>query len=90
MVKDAVVHPVTATDLSSPDFEFMPPASYELIDWLSSKYPERSIRKGQTLEDAHRYAGARELVDRLIEQRAEEIALAPSVDSGAKRRKRGS
>lgn len=90
MAKDAQMRPATSSDISSDSFEFMPSTSYELIDWLSEQYPARSIRKGQTLEDAHRDAGARELVERLIEQREEEINLAQSVDRGTKRRRRGS
>lgn len=34
-----------------------------LIDYLNALFPPRCIRKGESLEDAHRYAGARELID---------------------------
>jgi hypothetical protein len=86
---EARMVPAKSSDLSSEDFEFMPSSAYELIDWLSERYPARPIRKGQSLEDAHREAGARELIDRLILQRSEEMDRAQSVDLGTKRRRRG-
>ena len=38
----------------------------ELLRELNATFPARCIRKGETLEDAHRYAGKRELIDYLI------------------------
>lgn len=38
----------------------------ELVEVLNLHYPPKCIQPGETLEDAHRYAGKRELVDFLI------------------------
>jgi len=46
MAKDAQTLPIKSSDISSDSQEFLPTSSYELIDWLSSKYPARPIRKG--------------------------------------------
>ena len=44
----------------------------ELISLLDTAYPNQCIRPGETLESAHRYAGARDLIDELIATLAEE------------------
>ena len=44
----------------------IPPLATELITILDKAIPPRCIRKGESLEDAHRYAGKRELVDMLL------------------------
>lgn len=51
----------------------LPTYSTDLIDELARLYPERCIRRGESLEEAHRYAGKRELVLELLalKQRAE-------------------
>jgi hypothetical protein len=49
-----------------------PMNSGELVRWLHAAYPQECIKPGQTLEDAHRYAGKRELIDELIDWIREE------------------
>tara|TARA_R100000808_G_scaffold6975_5_gene20482 strand:+ start:2712 stop:2906 length:195 start_codon:yes stop_codon:yes gene_type:complete len=44
----------------------LPYTSEELIEHLDEKYPNRSIQPSMTLEQAHREAGNREVVDYLI------------------------
>lgn len=49
----------------------MPTSGYplysdDLIEWLDKQYPPRCIQKGESLEDAHRYAGRRDLIDELL------------------------
>ena len=41
------------------------------IDVLDAQYPEKCIELGQSLEDAHRYAGVRALINRLLHLRDE-------------------
>lgn len=48
-------------------------SAYDLIDELDRLYPQRCLRKGEALEDAHRYSGARDLIDELVQMKAEEI-----------------
>ena len=86
--KEARTVPASSTDLSQAGYEFMPATAYELIDWLDEKYPPRSIKRNETLEDAHRLGGQRDLIDALKLQRSEEIELAQSVDRGTRRRSR--
>ncbi len=38
----------------------------ELIQTLDHEYPPMCIHKGESLEDAHRRAGKRELIDALL------------------------
>lgn len=45
---------------------FLPADTLELIEQLDRKYPERCIGLSQTIEEAHRYAGKRELINELI------------------------
>ena len=45
----------------------------QLIEDLDSTFPPRCIRKGETLEEAHRYAGKRELIEVLISSSEEEM-----------------
>lgn len=47
-----------------PDFGAM--SAYQLIEHLDVAFPHTCIAKGQSLEDAHRYAGQRELIDLLV------------------------
>jgi len=49
--------------------EPLPRTAEALVEELDEQYPPRCIRRNQTPEDAHRYAGARELVERLILRR---------------------
>tara|TARA_R110002072_G_scaffold151470_2_gene300795 strand:- start:9351 stop:9527 length:177 start_codon:yes stop_codon:yes gene_type:complete len=44
----------------------IPRLSYDLIDLLDELYPPLCIRPGESLADANRYAGQREIVDRLL------------------------
>lgn len=47
----------------------LPRTAEALVDELEELYPARCIRRGETPEDAHRYAGARELVEKLVQRR---------------------
>ena len=47
----------------------LPASASDLIDALDAAYPPSCIRRGESPEDAHRRAGARELVERLKELR---------------------
>lgn len=51
----------------------IPQSAYDLIELLSQTYPHECIRPGQSLEEAHRYSGARQLIDELVELKAAEI-----------------
>lgn len=44
-----------------------PVNSFDLIEVLDKATPHRCIAPGESLEQAHRYAGARELIDELVE-----------------------
>jgi hypothetical protein len=44
----------------------LPAATRDLLALLDKLYPPRCIAPGESLADAHRYAGARELVDTLL------------------------
>jgi hypothetical protein len=44
----------------------LPLYAEELVEELSKTFPPRCITPGQSLEDAHRYAGKRELVEFLL------------------------
>ena len=46
--------------------ETLPKSVPELIDMLDKSIPHRCIKKGESEIDAQRYAGTRDLVDRLI------------------------
>lgn len=54
--------------------------AHDLIDWLDREIPHKCIDPMETTESAHRYAGAREVVDQLIWRREQERedASAPS------------
>lgn len=38
----------------------------DLVRELAKSIPDRCIRKGESLDDAHRYAGQRDLVNNLL------------------------
>ncbi len=44
----------------------LPVYATQLVEELNKDFPARCIAPGQTLEDAHRYAGKRELVEGLL------------------------
>lgn len=44
----------------------LPQTAVELVKELEASTPARCIRPNESLEDAHRYAGRRELVDSLL------------------------
>jgi hypothetical protein len=54
----------------------LPPYSTDLIDQLDALFPERCIREGETLEQAHRHAGKRDLINFLRQLRDEANAAA--------------
>jgi hypothetical protein len=43
--------------------------THALLDELDKTYPAKCIAQGESLEDAHRYAGRRALIDQLLERR---------------------
>lgn len=43
----------------------IPAYSTDLIKELDKLYPPRCVRPGETLEEAHRYAGKRDVVEHL-------------------------
>jgi len=49
----------------SESFDRAPLIEDDLIKWLDAAYPDRCIRKGESVEDAHRRAGARDVIERL-------------------------
>lgn len=51
----------------------LPASVDELLDALDTLYPNRCIERGEAPEDAHRRAGARELVDHLLSLRKRSI-----------------
>lgn len=50
----------------------LPHTAYELIDLLDKAYPARCISATDTMAQAQRYAGARDLIDGLISMREED------------------
>ena len=53
-------------DAENPEsFDQAPPIEDALINWLDGAFPDRCVRRGETIEDAHRRAGARDVVDRI-------------------------
>lgn len=62
--------------------EALPLHSVDLVGRLDEEFPPRCIGANQTPEEAHRYAGKRELVDFLLRLLAdtEENALAEDLD----------
>lgn len=44
----------------------LPHTTIELLELLNTRFPARCIKPGESLEEAHRYAGKRELIDTLI------------------------
>lgn len=51
-----------------------PPMSEDLVEELDRRYPHRCIEREETPEEAHRYAGKRELIDRLMQWKAVDAA----------------
>ena len=47
----------------------LPRTAEALVEELDELYPPRCIGRNQSPEDAHRYAGARELVEKLLQRR---------------------
>jgi hypothetical protein len=45
---------------------YLPVYAEELVRLLDERFPPKCIGKGQTPEQAHRYAGKRELIDHLL------------------------
>jgi hypothetical protein len=54
--------------------ERIPPRSYDLIRLLDRQVPAEGIKRGESLEDAHRRAGAREVITQLVDWMNEELA----------------
>lgn len=46
--------------------EKFPIYSADLIQVLDEEYPQRCVGRSETIEEAQRYAGKRELIDELI------------------------
>ena len=53
----------------SVELESLPTYSTDLVEALEARYPDRCIRRGENLEDAHRLAGARDVINFLIDLR---------------------
>jgi hypothetical protein len=51
------------------EHDVLPAYSDDLINFLDRMYPHECIKSGESLESAHRRAGARELIDFLISWR---------------------
>ena len=47
----------------------LPANVLDLVKHLDERYPDRCLRPGESLEDAHRAAGARAVVDYLTDLR---------------------
>ena len=45
---------------------YLPPLSAALIEELDAQNPARCIKPGESVEDAHRYAGRRALIEELL------------------------
>lgn len=52
--------------MSKPLLTTLPMYSFDLVDELDKLYPPRCIGETESLEAAHRYAGARAVVDKLL------------------------
>jgi len=55
--------------------EYIPETSYELIDHLAEIYRPRCILPNETPEEAHRFAGAVDLVNQLLDWKANEMGI---------------
>ena len=55
--------------------EELPVASYDLIEFLVETYPHRCIRPGESLDEAHRYAGQVQLVSELADWMRRELGV---------------
>lgn len=71
--------------IEAPDgFDPLPYTSEALIKGLDEAIPHRCIRPGESQEEAHRYAGKRELIDFLLQwqedtaEHARQAAQAPN------------
>ena len=53
----------------------IPTFSTDLIKALDESFPAECIKPGQSLEDAHRYAGKRELVETLLHKLKKQSAM---------------
>lgn len=67
----------------------LPHTAYELIEYLDRMIPPRCIGLRESLEDAHRYAGQRALVEVLVEamKAEQEATLEQAVEGGTVRRR---
>jgi len=53
----------------TPDvIEFRTLSAYELVAFLDRAFPHVCIKEGESEIHAHRYAGARDLIDQLVQQ----------------------
>lgn len=51
----------------------LPKNAYDLIRLLDKEYPHRCLRLNESVEEHQRYAGAREMIDGLVEWMKEEL-----------------
>lgn len=54
--------------MESDHFE-IPLNTLEFIDLIDRAYPQRCMSRGESLEDHHRYAGMRELIDEMVQMK---------------------
>ena len=55
--------------------EYIPERSYDLIQRLAEIYSPRCILPNETPEEAHRFAGAVDLVNQLLDWKAHELGI---------------
>jgi hypothetical protein len=55
------------------DLDFATMSAHQLIDALDAAFPHQCILPGQSLDQAQRYAGRRELIDELVTAKNAEL-----------------
>jgi hypothetical protein len=65
---------INAPSIADDPSQFIPQSAYDLIEFLAEQYPQRCVLSGEAETEAHRYAGAAQLVADLVEWKARETA----------------
>ena len=76
-------HPRTPSN-SIETQEKLPELTYDLLTWLDEMFPPRHKAAGEDLEEYMKEAGARELIELLIEQMNEELKTPEEQEADAK------